>query len=300
LAQYFGSLLFCKSNTLTRVSLLGFMATSNPYAPVQGIDEERDSEQQVSATTETRGAKAKRIGKTLLDYSSILSGLIGGFSHTDNAIFVTIYVGAGLAFVALVVDFFNCRRRLAAGLPAMWPKLVILVPCLSNVTMIPLLHAKVLTVVWLQTWGGVLGNSLMAVASVGSVVINKPWIYASAVESMSPEKLRLYTENEQARMVFEGIMRGLTNLWSVVFVIFTCTSIAAALLRENGQSVASTVLSIAVPVAGVPIVLHGVQPKVVEGIKKNKMEKMTREMGAQASANTQQSPTASAQVPLTA
>lgn len=283
-----------------RVALLGFMATSDADALVQGNDGEGDSEQQLSTTTETKVAKAKRIGKVVLDFSAIIAGAIGGFSQTDTAIWVTTYVGAVLACVALIVDFFHCRRRLAAGLPAAWPKFPILVPCLSNVTQIVLLHAQVLTIVWIQAWGGVLVNSTMAVASVGSVVINKPWIYASAVESMSPEKIRLYTENEQGRVVFEGIMRGLTNLWSVVFVIFTCASVAAAVLRENGQSVASTVLSIVVPVAGVPIVLHCVSPKVIEGIKKNKMEKLAREVAAEASANTQQSPNASAQVPLTA
>jgi len=181
-----------------------------------------------------------------------------------------------VAFLALAVDFIHCRHRWAAGLEAVFPKMITITFFLTYAVVLGLLYGGALNADDVYIVKEFLTSGGLFVASLLSLIIRRPWVYALALEAMSPEKLQEIRSTPQGMRVFQDIMNAITVLWTVVFGVMLCINLACTTWKLYGGSKAATsiVNTIATLVLVILAVRH-VQPKVIEASKEKAMEQVS-------------------------
>jgi len=210
-------------------------------------------------------ANLKRIAKVALDCSTLILTLFAGMTKSEGVILFCTWGAAISAVVALVVDFFHCRNRQAVGLLAEFPKHLTVTFFLMNVLLLLVVYAWNLPATWIQTYGGLVLTSGLFVGVVTSLVFGKPFVYAFAIEAIPAEKMKFISDDSSALATFEVMMRKITWVWALTFLLLLCVSVAATVIRvANHNSTLATIVGTLAPGVVVVSVFRVVTPRVIQ------------------------------------
>lgn len=217
------------------------------------------------------GSRMKKIGKALLDNAPPLVTIGFSFTHDDQVIRVLCWCSVSLALLALVVDFIHCRHRWAAGLEAVFPKMITLTYFVMTSVVLVLLYGGVIEASTIVVLNGCFCTGGLCLASLISLIIGRPWILGLAVEFMPPEKMQEIRSTPQGRQVFEATMTGLTQLWTAVFLLMFLVALACTFWKFNGGGTAANFASMPAMALIVFVCTRCVQPRVIEMSKERAM-----------------------------
>jgi hypothetical protein len=114
------------------------------------------------------------------------------------------------------------------------------------------------------------------VASSASLLFRRPWIYATAVEVMPPERLQEIRGTPEGIAIFKDIMTALTMLWTALFFAMFCINLGCTIWKLHGGSQAATqITSIIAIVSTVTVGVRCLQPRVIEMSKQQAMERLS-------------------------
>jgi len=217
---------------------------------------------------EDGAVKLKKAGKIFLDNCPVVIGICFSFAKGSFAVFLLCWFTVSIAVLALVVDFFHCRHRQAAGLQAVFPKMIPVTFLVMNAVVLILLYAGVLKASVVMVINGCFVSGGLFLASAFSLLIKKPWIYAIALEAMTPARLQEVTSTPQHMQVFTEIMNAITWLWTGVFLIWFLVSLSCTFWKMYGGSqLATTLTSTFVPICTLIITARCLQPKLYKSTK---------------------------------
>jgi hypothetical protein len=235
----------------------------------------------VGDSASNESSKLKRIGKIVLDNIPIFISLGFMFARGSFASYVLCWCSVSTALIALVVDGIHCHRRWAAGLEAVFPKMITLTYLIMNSVILGLLYGGVLQAEEVYAVNGCFVLGGLTFASLASLIVRRPWVYAMAVEFMPPERLQEIRRTPEGMSVFAQIMSAITILWTVLFGLMFCINTACAIWKYHGGN--KSIIQITSTVGALSVAILGsrcLQPRVIEVTKERAQARIVREAAA--------------------